>query len=116
MPLPEGTKLRNGDVVAIHAKVKFDFNPADDDRIHLDVPGSSYCMVTPDEIVVVVRRAFRVGETVKVSGMVGTATVEAVSNDGEFLWLRMSSGCMGTVRSTEATLAEPEGESHVYEF
>lgn len=109
MALPEGTKLRKGDIVALHGEVKFDFDPADDDHIYLDVPGSSYCMVTPDEIVGIVRRAFRVGETVKVSGMVGTATVEAVSNDGEFLWLRMSSGSMGTVRSTEATLAEPEG-------
>lgn len=109
MALPEGTKLRKGDIVAIHATVEFDFDPADDDRIHLDVPGSSYCVVTPDEIVGVVRCAFRVGETVKVSGMVGTAAVEAVSNDGEFLWLRMSSGGMGTVHSTEATLAEPEG-------
>lgn len=109
MALPEGTKLRKGDIVAIHATVEYDFDPADDDRIHLDVPGTSYCAVTPDKIVEVVRRTFRVGETVNVSGMVGTATVEAVSKDGEFLWLRRSSGSMGTVHSTEATLAEPEG-------
>lgn len=109
MALPEGTKLRKGDIVALHGEVKFDQN--DDDYLFLDVPGASACMVRIDQIAGIVRRRFDPGDQVKAripSPYAGEhLIVEAVSECGKSLWLRRPGGTFATLGADEVQLSEP---------
>lgn len=109
MALPEGTKLRKGDVVALHGAVRYDRN--DDGYFFLDIPGASTCMVKLDQIAGVIRRRFERGEQVKhriPSPYAGDRlVVEAISEDGKSLWLRRNDDGFVTLGSDEVQLVEP---------
>lgn len=110
MALPEGTKLRKGDIVALHGEVKFDQN--EDGYFFLDIPGASTCMVRLDQIAEIVRRRFDPGDQVKAripSPYAGEhLIVEAISEGGKFLWLRRPGGMFATLGADEVRLVEPE--------
>lgn len=108
MALPEGTKLRKGDVVALHGTVKFNEN--EDGNIFLDMPGTSSCMVGLDQIAGIVSRRFDIGETVKAQGYRSLLSVEGVSKDGGTLWLYSPDSGFITIKSEGVQLVEPQPE------
>lgn len=118
MPLPEGTKLRKGDIVALHGEVKFDQN--DDDYLFLDVPGASTCTVRIDQIAGIVRRVFKPGEVVRVVDQghrfwKKIFTVEAISESGEKLWVRDAFGQYDTVSARDVELVEDKAGAEAAE-
>lgn len=119
MPLPEGTKLRKGDIVAIHAAVKLDFDPQTDGAVYLDIAGQVRCIL-PENIAGVVNRKFKPGEVVQVSEQghrfwKKIFTVEAISESGEKLWVRDALGQYDTVLARDVKLIEDKAGAETAE-
>lgn len=109
MPLPKGTKLRRGDIVALHLAVKYDMSG--DDYVHLDVASYAGGIASFSDIAYIVRRVFHPGERVKVvdqgSRHYGkVATVEALSKDGAMLWCHEDSVGYVTLGADEVELVD----------
>lgn len=119
MALPEGTKLRKGDIVAIHATVEFDFDPQRDDFAFLDIAGQTRSLI-PHNIVGIVRRVFKPGEVVRVVDQgyrfwKKSFTVEAISESGEKLWVRDALGQYDTVSARDVELVEDKAGAETAE-
>lgn len=114
MALPDGTKLRKGDVVALHATVRYD-NDDQSGLVFLDVHGSGQVAVYLANISGIVRRHYAKDERVILAryhlhpGQCGT--VIAASDDGEFLWIALDNGGYATVCAHDVdplVVTEPE--------
>lgn len=108
MALPKKTKLRKGDTVALHATVKYDFDPAEGEVVHLDAPGTINCLASLSDIAGIVRRSFEIGDRVRFGFR--SYEIEAVSQDGGKLWLSAPGEEWITVDANKAELVFPEPE------
>lgn len=93
MPLPKDYLPRDGDIIVVHAKVKFDVDPGED-RAHIRVVGSHQDISVPlDKIVQIHCRKWSEGDEVVWNDRHGT--VLAVHEDN--CWLSVPGHCPSLV-------------------
>lgn len=107
MPLPEGTKLRKGDIVAIHCEVESVFDEMSASPYRVTLPGtpSAAHYVGPEHIEGVVRRHFDPGDAVIVDDMF---MAEVLAINGRYLWVMTSAGSPKTVLDRDCRLLSKE--------
>ena len=116
MNVPKGYRPREGDVVAVRAKVRFDFDldPRDDKNVHVTLDGWKEMRVPLSDLVAVEARTWKKGDRVR--------NVNDYSDRGEIIafldgqaWVKLGGGRFATFSSLDLEDdLEPESDAELF--
>lgn len=116
MPLPEGYLPRQGDVLIIHGKVQYDVRPDSAGVFLVPLGNHSSVMVPLNSIVGVERHHFEVGDNVRTPRDGGCGEVQAVSENGGMVWVRLLTGAYSTYPARDLLRLPAESDVSATDF